>query len=275
MIEVNIREDCWLSSVLGCNVFQVDAGEIEKKHREDRGSIVDPIRSHIAGQSLAMYYTKVDSADVDLVRRLASEGFSAVDVNVTLGLDKSSSSDICAAGTRSVCSISEIGSEQHRDVLDIASSCFRYSRFHLDPLIPDEIANQVKREWVQNYILGKRGEQLFVASVDSRPAGFLAVLVAKVNGKKAGVIDLIGVGRQFQRRGIGQALVDHFFAEYRGKVDSFFVGTQIANTPSLRMYQKLGFSIIKAAYVMHLHVRAGTVVDRPHRQQSCILPQLG
>jgi RimJ/RimL family protein N-acetyltransferase len=32
------------------------------------------------------------------------------------------------------------------------------------------------------------------------------------------------------------------------------VGTQIANLPSIRLYEKLGFSLVKSAYVMHRHV---------------------
>ena len=31
------------------------------------------------------------------------------------------------------------------------------------------------------------------------------------------------------------------------------VGTQLANVPSLRLYEKLGFYIVDAAYVFHYH----------------------
>jgi len=53
--------------------------------------------------------------------------------------------------------------------LDIAESAFVYSRFHLDPLVPKELANRVKREWIANYVRRQRGERLLVAEVDGNP----------------------------------------------------------------------------------------------------------
>jgi GNAT superfamily N-acetyltransferase len=139
-------------------------------------------------------------------------------------------------------------------VLEIARSSFRFSRFHLDPLIPLESAHQIKHDWILNYLLRKRGEHLWVASVAGRPAGFLAVIAGNDAGRRYRAIDLIGVAPAYQGQGIGQALVAYFIDTYRDHSDFLLVGTQIANLPSIHLYQKLGFSLVKSAYVMHLHL---------------------
>jgi GNAT superfamily N-acetyltransferase len=142
-------------------------------------------------------------------------------------------------------------------VLDIAGSCFVYSRFHLDPAIPDRLAHAVKRAWVQSYIEGNRGERLLVALLDGQPAGFLAVLQTTVQGEPCRVIDLIGVHHRYQGKGVGKALVAFLIKESGGRYSALRVGTQVANIPSLRLYESLGFRLQDATYVLHAHVGEG------------------
>jgi GNAT superfamily N-acetyltransferase len=53
---------------------------------------------------------------------------------------------------------------------------------------------------------------VLVAEDGGRPVGFLAVLAAKCHGKDARVIDLVGVDRGCQGRGVGKSLVNAFVA---------------------------------------------------------------
>ena len=142
-------------------------------------------------------------------------------------------------------------------ILDIAGACFRFSRFHLDDRILESQAHALKRAWVENYTLERRGEELLAAVHENRPVGFLAVLSATDNGKKARIIDLVGVTPDFQGRGAGKALVEYFCATSQGRSDLVRVGTQAANTPSLRLYQAMGFRAAGSAYVLHAHTGDG------------------
>jgi ribosomal protein S18 acetylase RimI-like enzyme len=221
-----VRRDAWLSAALSRNAFAADAGD------------------SIPG--LGFYYAKCDVRDVTSARRLEDDGFRVVDVNITLEVAGSNAQRATIQG--------DIGIARHdeRDaVLEIAESCFRFSRFHLDPQIPDEAANRVKRKWIEAYFDGTRGEELLVAREDGRPRGFLAVLRVE----DAAVIDLVGVARDAQRRGLGAALVSSF-AKRHETAAILRVGTQTANTPSLRLYSRFGFAIERAAYVFHLHREA-------------------
>ena len=156
--------------------------------------------------------------------------------------------------------VSRVRLEEHTELQRIAGSAFVYSRFHLDPHFPDEWANRIKREWIRSYCEGRRGECLLVAHQGGRISGFLAVLLADIGGKRAAVIDLIAVDADRRGQGVGAALVGHFLTEWEGRADVLCVGTQIANTASLRLYQQSGFSIAESSYVMHGHLRDGRVI---------------
>ena len=214
------RRDGWLSDVLGFDAWTGSAP---------------------AGVAPALVTRRVPTDDVDGLRAAEALGFSVVDVNVTLeraGFDSAPAPSVAVATP-----------DQFDALLDVAGSCFRYSRFHLDPHIPRDAADRVKREWVRSYVEGRRGIELLAAGTD----GFLAVLEAPDGAR---VIDLVGVAPSAQGRGLGEALVTAFGSRHGEGGRTLRVGTQIANVPSLRLYEKLGFRIVSAAYVLHRHVGA-------------------
>jgi ribosomal protein S18 acetylase RimI-like enzyme len=251
---MEIVEDSWLSAIFGHSVFRITFDDADAARKEETAPRSGQITRHLQRQARCSYYSKIGSTRIDLMRQLSAIGFYVVDVNVTFSLDQQAAPQRIPTEARSRCRIGEVHPEKRQAVLAIARSCFRYSRFHLDPLIPVETANQIKHDWILNYLLKKRGEHLWVATVDERPAGFLAVIAGNEAGRRYRAIDLIGVATDYQGQGIGQALVDFFIDLYRDQSDFLQVGTQIANLPSIRLYQKFGFSLVKSAYVMHLHV---------------------
>jgi ribosomal protein S18 acetylase RimI-like enzyme len=138
-------------------------------------------------------------------------------------------------------------------VLSIASSSFVYSRFHLDPQIPKLVADKIKRAWVDNYFSGKRGERLFVASIGPKVVGFLAVLKSSQSGQTIRAIDLVAVDKNYWKKGCGEQLVRHFISEGMRNKWRMSVGTQAANVPSIRLYEKCGFRLRESKYVLHAH----------------------
>jgi ribosomal protein S18 acetylase RimI-like enzyme len=249
---MRIEPDAWLAEVLGHPAFRV----YWPAPPTDLSAGAEAPRAALAGSPAgsAFYYAKVPARGVDQVRALCSLGFAVVDVNVSFERSPDAHTGL---PTRPWIQVRDMRPADHADVLDIAGHCFTYSRFHLDPFIAREQANGVKREWVRNYILGRRGERVLVAEWDGAPVGFLAVLAADVPGRSCRVIDLIGVAPERQGRGVGRALVDHFIRAYAGGCDRLRVGTQVANTPSARLYEGCGFRLADSAYVLHAHVKDG------------------
>ncbi len=235
----SVNEDRWLSDIFGHAVFRVIVP------RDAESIHADELRKHARLQSPAMYYAKVGTSQVAVLKQLEAAGMNVVDVNVTL----SRSSDALTLSSRSRCVVKEALPADEAAVCAIARECFRYSRFHLDPDTPNELADQVKHDWVRNYFRGQRGDRLFVAWRDGRPAGFLQAL----NTGKTALIDLIGVSSQFQRCGLASSLLQSFGDYYQDRSDVFQVGTQVTNIASLRLYQKYGFEVSDSNYVLHMH----------------------
>ncbi|HEX9785645.1 MAG TPA: GNAT family N-acetyltransferase [Opitutaceae bacterium] len=251
---MKIGEDRWLSEIFGYPVFKL---EIEVRSPDDRKPVPpigDLILDHENRHPDAMFYAKIDADRIDTIRELSGTGFYVVDVNVTFEMPTThrGGRDKAANWVRHV--IREIAPGHHEAVLQIAATCFRYSRFHLDPLIPMTVANRIKHDWILNYIKKQRGEKLWVALHDGQPAGFLAVLASDSGERRIRTIDLIGVDNAFQGRGFGVSLVAFFIDRYAGVCDYLQVGTQVANLPSMKLYQKFGFAIVRAQYVLQKHV---------------------
>jgi ribosomal protein S18 acetylase RimI-like enzyme len=236
---MKLAADNWLGEIMGRPAFRVELAEND-------AAVGAAMAQHRAERVGAFYYSKVPCSRVAQVAELCAAGFRPVDVNLSFerGLEplpsRIASVDVAV---RSCTTADAAGA------LDVAGSAYRYSRFHLDPEVPDEVAHRIKREWAHNYIKGIRGDRLFVAVVGDQVAGFLAAL----KGDAGATIDLVGVATSHQRRGIGAALVRAFVDYYRTTVPRLFVGTQAANVPSVRMYEQLGFTLTGSSYVLHLY----------------------
>jgi dTDP-4-amino-4,6-dideoxy-D-galactose acyltransferase len=216
------RRDDWLSGVLGFEAWTVAAPD-------------DAVR--------ALVTLRVPADDAGAVGAAEALGFAVVDVNVTLERAGSDGIDEGAVA------VAPATPEQAAELVDVAGKCFRFSRFHLDPRIPREAVDAVTREWVRSYVERRRGIELLAAGTE----GFLAVLEADDGAR---VIDLVGVAPAAQGRGVGESLVAAFVRRHGIDERTLRVGTQVANVPSLRLYEKLGFRIVAASYVLHRHVGA-------------------
>ncbi len=79
--------------------------------------------------------------------------------------------------------------------------------------------------------------------------GFLLLLGPTGN---ALVIDLIAVDESMRGRGVAGAMIG-FAARAFPDAGRVRVGTQAANVPSLRLYERLGFRTVATQYVVHSH----------------------
>jgi len=246
---MRLEPDPWLTSIFSDDVFRV----IDIEHGP---SISADDLTRASDNHQIFYYVRVPVARLDLVHALNKSGFKVVDVNVTFEcIPKETETDLFSP------IIIRVARPEDRDTtLDIAGTCFTYSRFHLDPLISNDLANLIKREWVANYFKYERGEKILIAEQDAKPIGFLAITKGISGNKSIRVIDLIGIQPEYQRIGAGRQLIDFFINDSVNKYNILRVGTQIANVPSMNFYQRCGFHITESAYVLHAHVHDGKVI---------------
>jgi dTDP-4-amino-4,6-dideoxy-D-galactose acyltransferase len=212
-----------------------------------------------ADQGTAFFSAKIPILNVGVVTNATRAGFFVVDVNVTFDWVKMA--DVALGNSVGGNSKTVIEAASAADALaieEIASNCFTFSRFHLDPSIGLDRANDVKRQWARNACRG-RASIVYVARHQSNVAGFLAVLESKSGGGKDAIIDLVGVDAVHRGRGVGRALIRMFVEQWQGRADRLRVGTQISNIPAMRLYESIGFRMTETSYVLHAHVRNGAV----------------
>jgi ribosomal protein S18 acetylase RimI-like enzyme len=228
----SLQPDIWLSGLLDCPAWRVD-----------RAYCGEPL-SRLETSSPNFAYAKLKVEDINTASQLANIGFRVVDTALTFGgfITGSHTTDVRFAVQA-----------DRKFVSDIAALAFRFSRFHLDPLFPNGVADAIKSSWAANYFEGKRGDGMVVAERDNHVIGFLQLVWSNTDCL---VIDLIGIAPAWQGQGIGRAMVQ-YAANYgtgSGRVPATMtVGTQAANTPSVRLYESLGFRLTSAQYVMHFH----------------------
>ena len=99
-----------------------------------------------------------------------------------------------------------------------------------------------------NYFSGKRGDSLVVGEAGGVAAGFLLLL----QSDEKLVIDLIAVAEDHRGAGIGRGMIAFAAASFP-QLKTMQVGTQIANIPSIRLYERLGFRMVDAQHILHCH----------------------
>jgi ribosomal protein S18 acetylase RimI-like enzyme len=234
---LTITDDVWLSGVMSRQVRRVKGPVDARKEKEAERALAD-----VLGRT-GFSYARIPTDDGRTIRLLEQCGFHLVDTGVTL--ETSVVREEPSVGRH----VRFARPDDRAAVEGIARRSFAYSRFHLDLDIPKQMADEIKAQWAGNFFHGKRGDHMVVAEQDGRVVGFAQLLV---DGGDAIIIDLIAVDGPYRGQGLAKEMIRLSASAVDG-ARVIRVGTQIANTPSLRVYQKLGFVIVSSSYVFHYH----------------------
>ena len=236
-LNLTIKPDDWLSEVIGYKSGEVKKTESNPKRKSPNFSFL---------------YAKVSISNLKLFSKLCEVGFTPIDMALKFkGVLKKSLKHKESIDFRFV------NKKDEKDILKIAMNNFLFSRFHLDPKIPNSLANHIKVSWVKSFFLGKRGNKMIVAEIEKKVCGFLLLIIDK---KMNLVIDLICVDKKFHKKGIAQSMI-HFARtnlNTKGYLKEVIVGTQLFNIPSIKLYQSLGLKIISSKFILHYHKNIGS-----------------
>jgi len=254
--KMEIVPDPWLKSIINSDVFRIADFRFNDPN-------LNSLISEFKIQENAFYYAKIPVTEHSgTIRQLLDLGFKNIEINTVL--ERKPGPVIKPDGLNITIRLAR--PDESRILQNIAAVCFSKSRFHRDEQIPKKIADSIKKKWVENYFNGERGECIYVAAVDEKPVGFLAVMKITAENQTIRIIDLIGIHPKFQKCGIGDQMVKFFIQDSLGKCNLLRVGTQLINIPSLHLYEKNGFQISDASYVLHAHIRNGSVIPDNNRQ---------
>lgn len=129
---------------------------------------------------------------------------------------------------------------------EIAGRCFSLDRYHADPELDNDAADESKRAWARNNLTG-RGDTSFIADFRGQVMGFNLCL----RGEDWALIDLIAVAPEAQGLGLGKALVEAAIRHYAGTVPVLRVGTQTTNEASMAIYAANGFTKTNEMVTFH------------------------
>jgi dTDP-4-amino-4,6-dideoxy-D-galactose acyltransferase len=235
----HINRDEWLAQILGKDAFCISVSQELLASQEYRNELKQLLEC-----KNIFIYAKVPTTSLAAVQFLEQNGFRLVDTNILFQKERSEKPIL-----KGLCTLRNARPTDEQESVELASKSFQLSRFHLDPLISREAADRIKGEWVRNYFRKKRGDYMILAFVEEKLAGFLQL----INGPdRILTIDLIAVDPDQRRKGIGNDLIVHAETEFV-QFAQIKVGTQIANVPSLRLYENLGFRVVNSQYVFHFH----------------------
>ncbi|MDO8748060.1 MAG: GNAT family N-acetyltransferase [Candidatus Omnitrophota bacterium] len=240
--QLNFIEDVWLAQILGRKTYRLSMDDILAAALSDKESKEYGIFEKFLKQPIFIY-AKVLPASIKSIKALEKSGFNLIDTNIVLEKEIFPSAQLVKNW---ITRFAVVGDEPRLE--KIAGSAFKYSRFHRDPLISKDIADSVKVEWVRNFFKGIRGNAMVVALDKEKPIGFLQL----INKDDAILIDLIAVDILYQGKGVASAMISFTENNFKGK-KLLRVGTQIANIPSLRLYEKAGFRVKESSYIFHYH----------------------
>lgn len=231
-----LKHDKWISEKLGFAVYNLTS--VTK--------LMESTNIHSELDKYEFIYCLTSTENVTTLNFLEQNGFRVVDTRVSFN-------------KKGISSIEEFSDDilimRHAEESDREEVCviggrdFLYTRFHLDPYIDNGAANEIKREWIENYFNGKRGDDLLIAEKEGQVAGFLSVIEKKDQNRA--IIDLVCVSKDFQKQGVGRTLLSFFESEYKGYM--LEVGTQVANIASMRCYVAAGFRPYETKYIVHRH----------------------
>jgi GNAT superfamily N-acetyltransferase len=119
-------------------------------------------------------------------------------------------------------------------------------------VLPDEIFFRLHPDWRADQAEAVRSSCLseerdvFVAVADGRPVGFVAVALNAFH-EGMGVIDIIGVDPEYQRRGIGSRLTEVAINHMRREGMDIAVvetGGDAGHAPARAVYEQAGFALL-------------------------------
>ena len=134
------------------------------------------------------------------------------------------------------------------DLEDIAVDCGKFSRFQIDPRIPDETCSELYRTWIWNSVNTPFADGVLVSRNREKLSGLVTVRVASGQGS----IGLLGVSEAYRGQGIGRSLIreaGRWFSIHG--CSKGLVTTQDRNHAACVLYESCGFSLERTDHYYH------------------------
>jgi ribosomal protein S18 acetylase RimI-like enzyme len=137
---------------------------------------------------------------------------------------------------------------------ELAVAAGAYSRFRVDPRIPQERFEAMYRVWIERSVAGELADVVLVVPVDQKRdrTEQLSGMISLSQSGGVASIGLVAVAATMRGRGIGSALMRaaHGWMRDRGAQEARVV-TQSANVGACRLYERSGYRLSRVQPYFH------------------------
>lgn len=246
---LSLAKKPWESEILGYNVGSISQLLALPLNEDEMIAIkirlLDKAGIIPNSSSYNLIYCRIDHNDQTSRNALAEFDFYLIEEFLTMKHDLQDIPSMTINRLKTVSTGNEIS-----QVGDLAAHSFTYDRYHSDPNINDNIANDTRRKWAVNLCKG-RSIITLISLENSTITGFAGLVERKIGGIKYGVLELIAVRPDYRGKGFGKELVVGILRECKRKYPFLLVSTQKKNISSHRLYENCGFKTVRKYQTFH------------------------
>jgi ribosomal protein S18 acetylase RimI-like enzyme len=233
----------WDSERFGMSAARLDKLEAHGCYPEARASKAELLRSVIVecrSAGVRHLSARVDTGDLSAIHALEQAGFELIDGIQTFKI--SLNGNLAAP----LCSTRLFELQDLPEIVEIGRTAFVFDRFHTDPALPADVGAQSNESWTRNCCLGIAADAVVVAEVDGRVASYVACREDRETGY--GVIVLVATAEWARRRGAAHSASSGALRWFAAQgLSTVEVGTQLRNVPAARLYENLGFRLVRTS----------------------------
>ena len=239
----------WDSEQLDIRTARIDyliADGSYAEQRKIKKVLLDTALPEIQGTGVRYLSVRLDASDLSSLHVLEEAGFITVDGLLTFALNLAKHRPTVPADDFI---IRLATAEDANQAAALARTAYLYDRFHSDPFINSDLADELHATWVHNSCTGKAADAVLIAEDEGGLLGFVSCSLqqdaAQSLGRTVGTIVLVAVAERARGRGVGYATTLAALEWFRQQgCEVVEVGTQLRNIPASRLYQKCGFGLV-------------------------------
>jgi RimJ/RimL family protein N-acetyltransferase len=218
----------------------LDASGTYAQARAEKRELLASVLDQCREAGIRHLSVRVDAANLTTIHTLEAAGFELIDGIQTFVLTLNGNHTLIPPGTRL------FEPKDLPEILEIARTAFIFDRFHADPALSPGVGDQVNESWSRNCCLGTAADAVVVAEEEGHIASYVTCRADRKAGN--GIIILVATaewarGRGAARRASSGAL--QWFASQG--LETVEVGTQLCNIPAARLYEALGFRLMRTS----------------------------
>lgn len=200
----------------------------------------------LEAQNLGVWHmsARVDASDLSSLHVLEEAGFLTVDGLLTFAIDLKAPSAVEPVND---IKIRLATADDAAAAAALARTAYVYDRFHADPFIDGELADELHAAWVRNSCDGTAADAVLIAEDESGLLGFVTCKIpgdAGHNSSRRGTLVLVATDPEARGRRVGCSLTMAALEWFRQNgCETVEVGTQLSNIPASRLYQTCGFQL--------------------------------